>query len=251
MRSLLPRDVVAWRGEVDMTEPYTVVPMTPMRKVIAARMTEAKQTIPHYRLTVDIEMDALLAARERENAASSGIRISVNECLIKACAMALMEHPAINVQCVDQEIRCFPEADISVIVAIEGGLVAPVIRRANRKTLRDIATEVKALTARAAAGQLRMDEILGGTFTISNLGAYGVDQFDAIINSPQCAILAVGRAKPQMTVAKSGEARIATILRATLSVDHRAIDGAVGAAFLKTLREKLEQPKGLFAAQAD
>lgn len=232
-----------------MAEPYTVLPLTPLRRAIAARMTEAKQTIPHFRLVADIEMGALLALREQVNADDNGWKVSVNDCILKACATALMEHRAINIQLIGQEIHQYHQADISTVIAIEGGLSTPVIRAADRKSVRDIAMEVKALSARAQAKQLRMDELIGGSFSVSNLGGYDVDQFDAIINPPQCAILAVGRAKPKMIVSDSGEPRIARMMSVTLSVDHRAIDGATAAAFMKTLRHTLEQPQRLFEMQ--
>lgn len=233
-----------------MSEPFIATPLSPLRKVIAARMTESKRTIPHFRLVTDIHMDALLAVREQLNCSDANNRISINDFLIKACASALLEHPAVNVQLVDDSIHQYAEADISVVISIEGGLATPIVRGANRKSVRDISVEMKALVTRATARQLKMDEILGGSFSISNLGAYGIDQFDAIINPPQCAILAVGSVKPRTVVALNGEIRAARVLRATLSVDHRAIDGATAAAFLATLRQKLEQPKPLFDSDA-
>lgn len=226
---------------------FTVLPLSPLRKVIAERMTEAKRTIPHFRLVSDIAMDAVIRMRKEVNAAHPDAAISLNDCIIKACAAALMKHPDVNCQLVDEQLHQFAQADISVVTAVDGGLSTPVIRAANLKSLQQIAAEVKGLAARAAKGQLRMSEILGGSFSISNLGGYGVDQFDAIINPPQCAILAVGRAQPKMTVSDQGEARIATLMRVTLSVDHRAIDGVAGAQFLRTLRQNLEQPEGLLA----
>jgi pyruvate dehydrogenase E2 component (dihydrolipoamide acetyltransferase) len=229
-----------------MAEHYTVIPFSPLRKVIAARMTEANRTIPHFRLVADIEMDALLAMREQVNAVHPDNKVSVNDCMVKACASALMEHPAVNIQLIGEEVHQYHEADISVVIAVEGGLATPVVRGANHKSVLEIAAEVNVLTARSTARQLKMDEIFGGSFSISNLGGHGVEQFDAIINPPQCAILAVGRAKPRMTVSESGEAHVATVLRATLSLDHRAIDGAIGAVFLTTLRQTLEQPRDLF-----
>lgn len=228
-----------------MPEPYTVIPFSPLRRVIAARTTEATRTIPHFRLVADIEVDALLALRESFNAAHPESRVSVNDCIIKACASALIEHPAVNSQLLGDQVHQYHQADISVVIAVEGGLATPVVRRANQKSVAEIAAEVKVLATRAGAGRLNMDDILGGSFSISNLGGYGVDQFDAIINPPQCAILAVGRAKPRMNVSNSGEARVATVLRVTLSVDHRAIDGATGAGFLTSLRLGLEQPRAL------
>ena len=225
-----------------MTDDYGVIRLTPLRKVIAARMLDAKQTIPHYRLAMDVEMDALLALRKQVNASHPDSKVSVNDFIIKACANALMEKPALNIQWVDNEIHQYRQADISVVIAVEGGLSTPIIRGADKKTVAEIAAEVKDLAARAAAGQLKMEEILGGTFSISNLGMYGVDQFDAIINPPQCAILAVSSAKPQAVV-KAGAVAVATVMRVQLSLDHRAIDGATAAAFLAVLREQLEKPE--------
>jgi len=229
-------------GEV--TNSYRTISLSPLRKIIAARMTEAKQTIPHYRLSVDIEMDALLALRKHFNADQPNSKVSVNDVIIKACANALMEKPAINSQLVGDEIHQYQQADIAIVMAVEGGLSTPIVRHANEKNVQEIALEVKDLASRATVGQLKMDEIQGGSFSISNLGMYGVDQFDAIINPPQCAILAVGGAKPQVIV-KNGEIIIATIMRATLSLDHRVIDGATGAEFLAVLREQLQSPKTL------
>lgn len=227
-------------------EAYTVKALSPLRKVIAARMSEAARTIPHFRVAVDIEMDALLALRVKANAANPTTQITVNDCFVKGCASALMLHPSINVQLIGDEIHQYHQADVSVVTAIDGGLSTPVVRNANRKSIRDISAEVKALAARAATGQLKISEISGGSFSISNLGSRGVVQFDAIINAPQCAILAVGGAHRQYIARRDGEMRVATILRATLSVDHRAIDGAGAAEFLTTLRDVLEQPQDLF-----
>ena len=224
-----------------MTDHYQAIPLTPLRKIIAARMTEAKQTIPHYRVSTDIEMDTLLALRKKHNEKNPNDKVSVNDFIIKACATALMESPSINIQLVDDEIHQYQQADISVVIAVEGGLSTPVICNANNKTVTEIAAEVKDLSTRAQNGTLKMAEILGGTFSISNLGMYGVDQFDAIINPPQCAILAIGSAKPQPII-KDGEITVATVMRVSLSLDHRTIDGAIGAQFLSVLREQLQNP---------
>lgn len=226
---------------------YEVKPLLPLRKAVAARMIEAASTIPHFHLVADIKVDQLFALRAKLNGSlAADTKISVNDCMIKACASALMEHPIVNAQLVGHEVRQYHDADISVVVAVEGGLSTPVIRHANRKSLQEISAEVKALAVRAAAGQLKMSEIVGGSFSISNLGGYGVEQFDAIINPPQCAILAVGCARRRVIATDSGDVGVVTMLRATLSVDHRAIDGAVGAAFLSTLQQLLEQPRDLF-----
>ena len=229
----------------EVVNAYKAISLSPLRKIIAARMREAKQTIPHYRLSVDIDMDALLKLRKQFNAGHPNNKVSVNDVFIKACANALMENPAINSQLINDEIHQYQQADIAIVMAVEGGLSTPIVRRANKKTLQEISQAVKDLASRAATGQLKMDEIQGGSFSISNLGMYGVDQFDAIINPPQCAILAVGGAKPQAMV-KNSEVVIATIMRATLSLDHRVIDGAIGAGFLNALREQLQNPAILF-----
>ena len=225
---------------------YKTIPLTPLRKIIAARMTEAKQNIPHYCVSMDIEMDPLLALRKRVNADNPNIKMSVNDFVIKACANTLMDHPEINSQLIDDEIHQYYQADISVVVSVEGGLSTPVLRNANTKTVQQIAAEVRTLATRAANGQLKMNEILGGSFSISNLGMYGIDQFDAIINPPQCAILAVASAKPKPMV-KNGALGISTVMRVQLSLDHRAIDGAAGSEFLSALCDQLENPIGLLA----
>lgn len=229
-----------------MTEAYTVRSLTPLRKIIAARMSEAARTIPHFRVAIDVEMDALLRLRDMANAEAPSAKVTVNDCIIKGCAAALLQHPAINAQLVGEEVHEYHRADISVVIAVKGGLSTPVVRQADQKSVWDIATEVKSLATRAAAGQLKMSEIMGGSFSISNLGARGVVEFDAIINPPQCAILAIGAARRQIVPGENGDSRFATVLRATLSVDHRAADGAVAADFLATLRQRLEQPQEIF-----
>jgi pyruvate dehydrogenase E2 component (dihydrolipoamide acetyltransferase) len=229
-----------------MPDAYTEVNLSPLRKVIAERMSEAKRTIPHFRLVLDIEMDALLRLRAEANAQQPNDKVTINDCLIKACAIALMTHPELNCQFVENKVHRYHQADISVVVAVNGGISAPVLRKASEKSLLMIAAEMKALTQRASAGQLKMNEIVGGSFSISNLGGYGIDQFDAIINPPQCAILAVGRMKPRPIASIEGQSRIANLLTATLSVDHRVIDGATAAQFMATLREVVERPRRIF-----
>ena len=223
---------------------YTTVALTPLRKVIAARMTEAKQDIPHFRVVTDIEMDALLALRKQLNDEHPQQKISVNDFVLKACAMALMQWPAINSQWVDNEILQYNQADISVVVAVPGGLSTPVLREVDTKSVRSIADQVKTLAERAAKGQLKMNELTGGSFSVSNLGMHDVDQFDAIINPPQVAILAVSSAKPQPVVVDNSVV-VKTIMRVSLSLDHRAVDGATGAGFLKTLKKLLQDPTQL------
>jgi pyruvate dehydrogenase E2 component (dihydrolipoamide acetyltransferase) len=223
-----------------------------MRKVIAARMTESKSTIRHFRLVSDFEIDALIELRKELRKRHPDVNCSINDLLIKTCATALMDTPAINIQWAETEIHQYPTADISVVIALDGGgLSTPIVGRADSKSVWEIAREVKDFSARAASSALKMDEVLGGSFSISNLGMYGVDGFDAIINPPQCAILAVGAAKLRVVVSPEREMRIATVLSATLSCDHRAIDGVTGARFISSLRHRIEQPEHLHFARAD
>jgi pyruvate dehydrogenase E2 component (dihydrolipoamide acetyltransferase) len=225
-----------------MNEDYLVRPLSPMRKVIAARMSDAKRTIPHFRLMADIEVDALLARRTQLRQVRPGVALSLNDLLIKAVAQALMDVPEVNVQWADHELHQFASADISIVTAVEGGLATPIVRKAQLKSLWEISAEVKELTARAARNELRMDEIMGGSFSISNLGMYGVDEFDAIINPPQCAILAIAAARARCVASRDLEPRVATLMRVTLSADHRAIDGVAGARFLSALKRCIEAP---------
>jgi pyruvate dehydrogenase E2 component (dihydrolipoamide acetyltransferase) len=225
-----------------MSEDYLVRPLSPMRRVIAARMSEAKRTIPHFRLTAEIEVDALLVRRTELRQLRPGSALSLNDLLIKACAQALMDVPEVNVQWADNELHQFASADISIVTAVEGGLTTPIVRKAEAKSVWQISSEVKELAARASRNELRMEEILGGSFSMSNLGMYGVDEFDAIINPPQCAILAIGAARPRCVASRDLEPRVATVMRVTLSADHRAIDGVVGARFLAALKRRIEAP---------
>lgn len=233
-----------------MADPaYTLVPLTPVRKVIAARMVEAKQTIPHFHMSADIEIDALVAVRSRLCEQPDG-RISLNALIVKACAAALMDAPGVNLQWVDGEIRQYRSADIAVVTALPGGLSTPIVRNAEMKSVREIGAEIKTLAQRAAENALRMDEVFGGTFSISNLGMYDVEAFDAIINPPQCAMLAVGTGRAKLLPEGEGGVRHATVLRATLSLDHRAIDGATAALFMRALKARIEQPDYLCAGVA-
>jgi pyruvate dehydrogenase E2 component (dihydrolipoamide acetyltransferase) len=216
-----------------------------MRRVIAARMREAYSTIPHFRASVDIEVDQLLARRNELREANPSMPLSLNDLLVKASALALMDVPEINVQWSDGELHQFLNADISIVVAVKGGLVTPVVRDANGKSIWEISAEIRDLAARAARNELKMDEITGGSFSLSNLGMHGVDDFDAIINPPQCAILAVGSAKPRCLAGRDGQVRVGTVMRATISADHRAIDGVTAARFVSALRTRIEQPSPL------
>jgi pyruvate dehydrogenase E2 component (dihydrolipoamide acetyltransferase) len=225
------------------TNPVTREKLTSMRATIARRLLESKQGIPHYRLSVDVDLSALLARRAELNA-DGGARISVNDLLLRACALALVEHPGVNAQLHGDEVHRYAHADVCVAVATDGGLVTPVVRAADRLTAAQVATAVVDLAERARTGRLTRDEISGGTFTISNLGMYGVDRFDGIINPPQVAILAVGAGRERV-IARDGRPVVATVATLTLSCDHRVVDGAVGAQFLATLRARIEQPAAL------
>lgn len=229
---------------MDGDTPFEDIKLSNMRKTIAKRLTESKQTVPHFYVTVDIELDNLMTARKQLNAMSDEYKISVNDFIIKACAAALMKVPAANVQYMGDTMRQFKRADISVAVAIEGGLITPVVRGADMKGLRQISEETKDLARRAQEGKLAPEEYAGGTFSISNMGMMGVKSFDAVINPPQAAILAVG-AGEQRPVVKNGELTVATVMTVTLSCDHRAIDGAVGAEYIAAVKMFLEQPSAM------
>ncbi|MGX5851308.1 2-oxo acid dehydrogenase subunit E2 [Mesorhizobium sp. PL10] len=225
-----------------MPQMFTEIPLTPMRKAIAARMTQTKQTVPHFRLVANFEMDALLDWRAAFNEANSFKKISVNDCLIKALAIALVENPGVNCQITDTAIHRFHSANISVVMAVEGGLSTPVVRSAETKSVMDISAEVKEFAGRASRNALKLSEISGGSFSVSNLGGYGVEQFDAIINVPQCAILAVGKAERRVLADGYDQTRIASMMTCTLSVDHRAIDGVEASKFLNGLRGVILNP---------
>ena len=206
--------------------------LTSMRATIARRLGESKQTIPHYRVSTDLDADALLARRRA--LADTGVRVSVNDLLLEAVARALVRHPRVNAQFDGNEVLEFGQADVAVAVATDSGLITPVIRAADGKPVERLAAESRDLAARARAGKLTREEITGGTFTVSNLGMYGIKSFDAIINPPQVAILAVGAAEPRPVV-RDGALAVGTRMTVTLSSDHRVVDGAAAAAFLAML----------------
>src|SRR6516162_4589478 len=221
--------------------PYTERPLSAMRRVIARRLTESKQTVPHFYLTIDCEIDALLKIRAELNAKSDAYRISVNDFVIRAAALALRRVPAANASWSDDAILLWDTVDIAVAVALDDGLITPIVKMADRKGLAAIANETKDLVARARAGKLKLEEFQGGTFSISNLGMYGVREFAAVINPPHGGILAVG-AGEQRPVVKNGALTVATVMSCTLSCDHRAVDGAVGAQFLAAFKKLVEDP---------
>ena len=226
---------------------YDIIPHDTMRKIIAERLTIAKQTIPHFNLAIDCDLDALLAARARLNALAPkegprAFRLSVNDFIIKAMAMALQAVPAANASWTEQGILRHRASDIAVAVALEGGgLHTPVIRDAEIKSLSEISNEMRDLAARARSKRLAPHEYQGGSTTISNLGMYGIDRFDAVINPPQASILAVGRGEKRPIV-KDDALKIATVMSVTLSVDHRVIDGALGAELLAAFKAHIEDP---------
>lgn len=239
LKNKLPMQGTA--GSSTTGDSFEVQAISGMRKTIAARLQASKQSAPHFRVQIDAEIDALLAARGQINQANSDAKVSVNDFIIKACASALMKVPALNVQFDGDEVKHFQNADISVAVAIDEGLITPIITSANQKGLVGISNEVRDLATRAKLNRLKPEEFQGGSFCISNLGMYGIKQFDAIINPPQGAILAVG-AGEQRPVVKDGQLAIATVVSLTLSSDHRIIDGAVAAQFMSVLKSYLEQP---------
>jgi pyruvate dehydrogenase E2 component (dihydrolipoamide acetyltransferase) len=221
--------------------PYTERPVTAMRRVIARRLTESKQTVPHFYLTVDCEIDELMRFRAELNAKSDAYRISVNDFVIRATALALRQVPAANASWSDEAILLWDSVDIAVAVALDDGLITPIVKNADRKGLAVIAKETKDLAERARAGKLKLEEFQGGTFSISNLGMFGVRDFAAVINPPHGGILAVG-AGEQRPVVKNGALAIATVMSCTLACDHRVVDGAIGAQFLAAFKKLVEVP---------
>jgi pyruvate dehydrogenase E2 component (dihydrolipoamide acetyltransferase) len=228
--------------------PFETVKLSNMRKTIARRLTESKTTIPHFYLTVDVRLDALLKLRGEINHAleGQGVKVSVNDMLVKALGLALGQVPDANVSFGGDHLRKFARADVSVAVAIPGGLITPVIRDAAGKRLSAIAAEMKDLAGRAKEGRLKPEEYQGGTASLSNLGMYGIKQFDAVINPPEGLILAVGAGEKRPFVVDDALA-IATVMSATGSFDHRAIDGAVGAEFMAAFKALVEAPLSMLA----
>ncbi len=241
VEGFMPVAAAAVTTSMDGDAPFEEIKLSNMRKTIARRLTESKQTVPHFYLGVDIELDNLLAARKELNSMSDEYKISVNDFIIRACALALKKVPAANVQFGGDVMRHYSRSDVSVAVAIPGGLITPVIRGAEQKGLREISDETKMLAKRAREGKLMPEDYAGGTFSISNLGMMGIRQFQAVINPPQAAILAVGSGE-QRVIMKNGEITSATVMSVNLACDHRAIDGAVGAEFLGAIKTYLEHP---------
>jgi pyruvate dehydrogenase E2 component (dihydrolipoamide acetyltransferase) len=229
--------------------PFQEVPLDGMRRIIATRLVQAKQTIPHFYLTADVEIGRLITLREEANAAAPkddndkvAFKLSLNDLIIKAWAAALQRVPAANAVWAQDRILRFQHCDIGVAVAIEGGLIAPVIRQAEMKALSAISNEMKELAARARARRLTPDEYQGGSSAISNLGMYGVREFAAVINPPQATMLAVGAARRQAVETEDGGVAFASVLSVTLSCDHRVVDGVLGAELLAAFKSFIEQP---------
>ena len=233
---------------------YELIPHDNMRKTIARRLVEAKSTIPHFYLTVDCELDALLALRSQLNAAAPmkktekgevpAYKLSVNDMIIKAMAMALVAVPDANVSWTESAMVKHAHADVGVAVSIPGGLITPIVRKAEQKSLSAISNEMKDLAKRARERKLKPEEYQGGTTAVSNLGMFGVKDFSAVINPPHATILAVG-AGEQRAVVKSGAVTVATVMSVTLSTDHRAVDGALGAELIAAFRKLIENPMAM------
>ena len=243
-----PLPLPAPHAAIDTDIPHELIKLSNMRKTIARRLTESKQQVPHIYLTVDVRLDALLKLRGDLNASleARGIKLSVNDMLIKALALALVQVPKCNVSFAGDNMLQYARADISVAVSVPTGLITPIITDAANKSLSKISTEVGELAARAKEGKLQPHEYQGGTASISNMGMMGIKQFDAVINPPQGMILAVGAGEKRPYIVDDALA-IATVMSATGSFDHRAIDGADGAMFMKVFKELVEKPLGLVA----
>lgn len=234
-------------GSTSALQDFELVPMTPMRKAIASSLVESKQTVPHFYLTVDLCMDALMAVRDKMNGhlPPGQKKLSFNDFIMRATALALMQVPDANVHYSTEGIKRFNSVHLCLAVAIDGGLMTPVIRNAETKGLFAIASEAVSLAEQARDRSLRMEQLSGGTFTVSNLGMYGIRQFDAVINPPQGGILAVGSMRREACEGEDGSVKFRSMMSVTMSCDHRVIDGAVGARFLAALRERIENPYSL------
>ena len=227
---------------------YDLVPLDGMRKAIARRLTDSFRDVPHFPLTIDCDIDGLLASRVQVNALleAQGIKVSVNDFVIKASAMALKAVPEANASYSPEGIALHHNADVAMAVAIDGGLITPIIRKAETKTLSQIATESKDLAKRARDRKLKPEEFQGGTFSVSNLGMFGIKAFASIINEPQGAIMSVGAGEPRPVV-RDGQLAIATVMTVTLTCDHRVVDGAAGAKFLQAFKAMIENPVTMLA----
>ncbi len=244
-RHLRAVEAVASKGaqqpSVEGASPYTDEPMSEMRRVIARRLVTSIGPVPHFFLTTEIEMERAAEMRRQINELDPELKVSINDLIIKVAAVALVQHPQVNASFQERVVRYYERADIGVAVAIEDGLITPVVRAADRKSLSEIAGEVRELAERARARKLHPEEYTGATFSISNLGMFGIDEFTAVINPPEAAILAVGAMTPKPVV-RDNELVVRQMMRVTMSCDHRVIDGATGARFLQTFKKLLENP---------
>src|SRR5436190_1716697 len=229
------------QAQVATASPYRDEPSSEIRTVIARRLVTSLGPVPHFFLTSEIEMDRAAEMRRGINALDPDLKISINDIIIKVVAVALVQHPAVNASFQDKFIRYYEHADIGVAVAIEDGLITPVVRAADQKSLSQIAGEVRELAERAKTRKLKPEEYTGATFSVSNLGMFGIDEFTAIINPPESGILAVGAMTPKPVV-RNDEVVVKQMMRVTMSCDHRVIDGATGAKFLQTVKKMLENP---------
>jgi pyruvate dehydrogenase E2 component (dihydrolipoamide acetyltransferase) len=231
---------------VEGASPYRDQPISTMRSTIARRLVSSLGPVPHFFLTTEIEMDKASELRRQLNELSPEMKVSINDLVIKVAAVALIQHPSVNASFQDKAIRYYERADIGVAVAIEDGLITPVIRSADAKSVGQISREVRELAERARARKLKPEEYTGATFSISNLGMFGIEEFTGVINPPEAAILAVGMMQPKPVV-RDGEVTVRQLMRVTMSCDHRVIDGATGAKFLQTFKKILENPLYLIA----
>ncbi len=242
-----PQPAPVQRPAMQGAASYRDEPNSEMRRTIARRLATSIGPVPHFFLTIEVEMDAAADLRRKLNALDENLKISFNDIIIKVAATALMSHPQVNASFQDQATRYYDAADVGVAVALEDGLITPVIRSANTKSIGAISREVRELAERARARRLKPEEYTGATFSVSNLGMFGIDEFTAVINPPEAAIIAVGAvaAKP---VVRDGEVAVRQMMRVTMSCDHRVVDGATGAQFLQTFKALLENPLRLLTA---
>ncbi|PBD15502.1 MULTISPECIES: pyruvate dehydrogenase complex dihydrolipoamide acetyltransferase [unclassified Wolbachia] len=241
---IIKADVLEFLGSgihTESPEKDTIVEVSNMRQVIAQRLTESKQNVPHFYLTVDCQVDKLISLKNEINSADENNKVTINDLIIKAAAFSMKKFPDINSSWIDNKILRYSNIDISIAVALEDGLITPIVKNADKKGILSISKEVKDLVSRARSGKLKPEEFQGGGFTISNLGMFGIKAFSAIINPPQSCIMAVGASKKQPIVMNE-KIEIAEIMTVTLSVDHRGVDGALGAKFLNAFKHYIENP---------
>ena len=225
---------------------YSEIPNNNIKKITAQRLQEAKQLVPHFYLTVELQIDGLLEARRQINDVADGAyKLSVNDFVVKACALALRAYPQANVSWTEEGILQYEDVDVSVAVATPNGLMTPIVKSADQMNIKDVSLTIKDLASRAKDGKLKPEEFQGGTFTVSNLGMFGIKEFGAIINPPQSCILAVGAGEKKPYVDANGEIAVGTFMHCTLSVDHRSVDGAVGAEYLQILKKHIENPAAM------